>query len=44
MRKALQEADGSRAEASRLLGVTPRTLRYLLSKYRTRTDMPLENN
>ncbi len=39
VQKALQLAGGNRAEASRLLGVTPRTLRYLLSKYRTHSGM-----
>jgi DNA-binding NtrC family response regulator len=34
--KALAASGGSRGEAARLLGVTPRTLRYLLSKYRGR--------
>jgi len=30
---ALEQADGSRPEAARLLGITPRSLRYLLRKY-----------
>jgi two-component system, NtrC family, response regulator PilR len=30
---ALAQADGSRPEAARLLGITPRSLRYLLRKY-----------
>ena len=30
---ALEQADGDRSEAARLLGITPRSLRYLLRKY-----------
>ena len=30
---ALEQADGNRPEAARLLGITPRSLRYLLRKY-----------
>ncbi len=33
LREALKQAAGDRAEAARLLGVTPRSLRYLVSKY-----------
>ncbi len=33
LREALTQAAGDRAEAARLLGVTPRSLRYLVSKY-----------
>jgi two-component system response regulator PilR (NtrC family) len=33
LREALAESAGDRAEAARLLGVTPRSLRYLISKY-----------
>jgi two-component system, NtrC family, response regulator PilR len=41
--KALEASRGSRGEAARLLGVTPRTLRYLLSKYRGRVGANGEN-
>jgi two-component system response regulator PilR (NtrC family) len=33
LRKALEQAAGDRALAARLLGVTPRSLRYLMSKH-----------
>jgi two-component system response regulator PilR (NtrC family) len=33
LRKALEQAEGDRALAARLLGVTPRSLRYLMSKH-----------
>jgi two-component system response regulator PilR (NtrC family) len=33
LREALARAAGERGEAARLLGITPRALRYLLSKY-----------
>jgi len=32
--EALEQADGDRAEAARLLGITPRSLRYLVRKHR----------
>jgi two-component system response regulator PilR (NtrC family) len=44
VKRALTAAVGSRAEAARLLGVTPRTLRYLLSKYRAQTNLPLSDS
>jgi DNA-binding NtrC family response regulator len=31
---SLQQAKGDRAEAANLLGITPRSLRYLLAKHR----------
>ena len=34
LRRALDQAGGDRGEAARLLGITPRSLRYLLSKHR----------
>src|SRR5262245_7062542 len=33
VRQALSKADGDRAAAARLLGITPRSLRYLMSKH-----------
>jgi two-component system response regulator PilR (NtrC family) len=33
LRRALEQADGNRATAARLLGVTPRSLRYLIRKH-----------
>jgi DNA-binding NtrC family response regulator len=33
--RALEKAEGDRAEAARLLGVTPRSLRYLIQKHAT---------
>jgi len=33
VRKALRQAEGDRSQACRLLGVSPRSLRYLLAKY-----------
>jgi two-component system, NtrC family, response regulator PilR len=33
LRQALEESSGDRAEAARLLGVTPRSLRYLIQKH-----------
>jgi two-component system response regulator PilR (NtrC family) len=33
LRRALTRSDGDRAEAARLLGVTPRSLRYLIRKH-----------
>jgi len=37
---ALQRAKGDRAEAANLLGITPRSLRYLLAKHREGTEAP----
>jgi two-component system response regulator PilR (NtrC family) len=37
---ALQRAKGDRAEAASLLGITPRSLRYLLAKHREGTEGP----
>jgi len=31
--QALEKAGGDRAEAARILGVTPRSLRYLIQKH-----------
>jgi two-component system response regulator PilR (NtrC family) len=33
VRQALLKAEGDRAAAARLLGITPRSLRYLMSKH-----------
>ena len=33
LRRALEQAEGNRATAARLLGVTPRSLRYLIRKH-----------
>jgi two-component system response regulator PilR (NtrC family) len=33
LKRALEQAEGSRAMAARLLGVTPRSLRYLIRKH-----------
>jgi two-component system response regulator PilR (NtrC family) len=33
LRRALQQAAGDRAQAARILGITPRSLRYLISKH-----------
>jgi len=33
LRQALAEAQGDRVEAARILGVTPRSLRYLIQKH-----------
>jgi transcriptional regulator with GAF, ATPase, and Fis domain len=33
LRRALDQASGNRASAARLLGVTPRSLRYLIRKH-----------
>ena len=38
LQEALQQAAGDRAEAARLLGVTPRSLRYLLKKHPSVAD------
>jgi two-component system response regulator PilR (NtrC family) len=38
LRKALDQAVGDRAQAARLLGITPRSLRYLISKHRAGDD------
>jgi transcriptional regulator with AAA-type ATPase domain len=38
LREAVQQAGGDRAEAARLLGVTPRSLRYLLKKHPEASD------
>ena len=38
LREALQQAAGDRAEAAQLLGVTPRSLRYLLKKHPSVAD------
>ncbi|MET0551994.1 MAG: sigma-54 dependent transcriptional regulator [Vicinamibacteria bacterium] len=35
LRRALQQAAGDRAVAARILGVTPRSLRYLISKHQS---------
>jgi DNA-binding NtrC family response regulator len=34
VQRALQQAAGDRAHASRMLGITPRSLRYLIQKHR----------
>jgi two-component system response regulator PilR (NtrC family) len=34
VQRALQQAAGDRAQASRMLGITPRSLRYLIQKHR----------
>jgi transcriptional regulator with GAF, ATPase, and Fis domain len=38
--RALTQADGDRLAAARLLGITPRSLRYLIGKHQL--EMPLE--
>jgi two-component system response regulator PilR (NtrC family) len=38
LHRALQEADGDRAAAAELLGVSPRAFRYLLQKYKSSTE------
>jgi transcriptional regulator with GAF, ATPase, and Fis domain len=35
LRRALRQAEGDRSQAARILGVTPRSLRYLISKHLT---------
>jgi two-component system response regulator PilR (NtrC family) len=41
--KALEQSQGDRAQAARLLGITPRSLRYLLAKHREGEPEPLGN-
>jgi len=36
--QALQQAEGDRASAARLLGVSPRSLRYLIQKHAVPAD------
>jgi DNA-binding NtrC family response regulator len=38
LNEALESADGDRAEAARLLGVSPRSLRYLVQKHAAQAD------
>jgi two-component system response regulator PilR (NtrC family) len=38
VRRALEQARGDRSETARLLGVSPRSLRYLLTKHRSLQD------
>jgi two-component system response regulator PilR (NtrC family) len=38
LRRALESAEGDRGRAARLLGISPRSLRYLLSKHRDLLD------
>jgi two-component system response regulator PilR (NtrC family) len=38
LNEALESADGDRAEAARLLGVSPRSLRYLVQKHAAHAD------
>ena len=42
LRAALEEGAGDRGEAARLLGVTPRSLRYLLAKHKV--ERPSDNS
>lgn len=37
LRRALQQAAGDRSQAARILGITPRSLRYLISKHQAGT-------
>jgi two-component system, NtrC family, response regulator PilR len=39
IQRALGEADGDRARAAQLLGITPRSLRYLLSKHKASLEL-----
>ena len=42
--EALEQARSDRAEAARLLGITPRSLRYLLRKHRDSGDEESDKN
>jgi two-component system response regulator PilR (NtrC family) len=44
LREALEMADGDRAEAARLLGVSPRSLRYLVQKHGEKATASADKN